>query len=424
LRLTKQVMSEHLSREEIDNYIARKLAPTELLRVDGHLAACSECMNKLNPRTSLETVREQIFAAEAESHLSFETMSQLVDGRLNEIEREIADLHMQNCGKCFADVEELRTVREALKTDLAEAKTVAAGKTGRKPSFSPWAWLIPAAAIVVIGALFWLLSTGGRTEENLANASNSAVVANNNANVEIATNEIPHSNVDQNSDTGLVVTAIKDAGGQIEMLRDGQIRGLDSGQFEQKVRAALTDGAVTVSPDARELRSSSGTLMGSSTAAEGFRLIGPMGRVVEMDSPPFRWQPLNGAASYKVGVYNESFQLVAESPELKATAWTPNVSLPRGRVYQWQVTATVDGKEVVSPKRPAPDAKFKVVDAVHANEIQQARRTAGNSHLLMGIVYANAGMVAEAQREFQALLQKNPNSEIAKKLIAKVRTPR
>jgi hypothetical protein len=415
-------MSEHLSREEIDNYIARKLAPTELLRVDGHLAVCTECMTKLNPRTSLETVREQIFASEIEPHLSFETMSQLVDGDLNEIEREIAELHMQNCGECSSGVEELGAVRETLKTDLVQTDPVVVKTTDRKFAFSPWSWLIPVAAIIILGFMLWAFRTGGDPANNLANTSNSVNVPNTYPNVEIATSNSTPSNIDQNSDTAVVVASVADGGGRIEVLKDGRIRGIDSGQFEQKVRAALTDGAINVPADARDLMLSGGTLMGPSTPADGFRLFGPIGRVVEMDRPPFRWQPMKGAASYKVGVYNENFQLVAESPEIKTTVWTPAVGLPRGRIYRWQVTATVDGKAIVSPTRPAPDAKFKVVDTARANEIQQARRTAGNSHLLMGIVYADAGMIAEAQREFQTLLQKNPDSAIAKKLLAKVRS--
>jgi hypothetical protein len=415
-------MSEHLSREEIENYIARKLAPTELLRVDSHLIACQECVNKLNPKTSLETVREQIFAAEAESHLSFETMSQLVDGDLNEIEREIAELHMHNCGECSSGVEELRAVRETLKTDLVQTEPVIAEKTDRRFAFSPWAWLVPVAAIVLLSFMLWEFRTGGDPANNLANTSNSVNVPNEFPNVEIASNDSSPSNVDQNADIETVVASVADAGGRVEVLKDGRVRGIDGGQFEQKVRGALTDGAISISPDARQLISSGGTLMGPSTPADGFRLLGPVGRVVEMDRPPFRWQPLKDAASYKVGVYNENFQLVVESPEIKTTVWTPTAGLPRGRIYQWQVTAILDGNEVVSPKRPAPDAKFKIVDATHANEIQQARRSAGNSHLLMGIVYADAGMIAEAQREFQALLQKNPNSAIVKKLLAKVRS--
>jgi len=44
--------------------------------------------------------------------------------------------------------------------------------------------------------------------------------------------------------------------------------------------------------------------------------------------------------------------------------------------------------------------------------------------LILGIVYANAGLLDEAQRELQTLLNSNPNSEIARKLLAKVKAAR
>ena len=74
--------------------------------------------------------------------------------------------------------------------------------------------------------------------------------------------------------------------------------------------------------------------------------------------------------------------------------------------------------------RPAPEAKFLIADSPHFAEIERARRSAGNSHLILGIVYANAGLLDEAQREFQTLLNSNPNSDIARKLLAKVKAVR
>jgi hypothetical protein len=88
------------------------------------------------------------------------------------------------------------------------------------------------------------------------------------------------------------------------------------------------------------------------------------------------------------------------------------------------VTATRNGEEIKSPVRPAPEAKFKVADQTSFNEIERVRRVGGNSHLLLGITYANAGLIDEAEREFQILLKNNPNSDVAKKLLSKVRSAR
>ena len=116
-----------------------------------------------------------------------------------------------------------------------------------------------------------------------------------------------------------------------------------------------------------------------------------------------------------MGVYDDKFDEVASSPELHSPKWTPNALLKRGAVYQWQVTAIRNGEEIKSPVRPAPEAKFKIADQASVNAIEKARRS--NSHLLLGITYANAGLIDEAEREFQALLKNNPNSDVARKLL-------
>jgi len=133
------------------------------------------------------------------------------------------------------------------------------------------------------------------------------------------------------------------------------------------------------------------------------------------------WKPLAGADSYRVEVFDENFNRVAESPQLKTTTWTIRQPLRRGRVYGWQVTATKDGAEIKSPVRPAPDARFKVIDAESSNAIAAAHKQ-GGSHLVLGILYAEAGMLPEAEKEFAALLHANPDSSVVRSLLQKVRS--
>jgi len=410
-------MSEHLSREEIENYIARDLAPAEILRVDDHLAACGECMLMIDRTPQIAAVRDALKDVENDRHLSFETMSKFVDGEITDTEREIANVHMSECSGCSETVGELRNVRAALDTKEPALETEPLRPA--RGAFSWWKFLIPAAAAVVVGIIVWDLVVPNEPAKELSNTDTNSPV--------IAEIPIPQPGTDitnSNEKAGLrtTVASINDAGGRIEIDSEGRLRGISADQFEPDLKTALMKQTINISPDVRQLKSSAGTLMGPSAAGVPFRLIGPVGRVVEMDRPPLRWGPMQGAESYKVGIYDENFRLMDQSPELKTTLWKPDRPLARGRIYQWQVTATVDGKEIVSPSRPAAEAKFKVLDAAAAAEIQRARQTARSSHLLMGIVYAKGGMIAEAEREFHALLQKNPNSEIARRLLAKIRS--
>lgn len=164
--------------------------------------------------------------------------------------------------------------------------------------------------------------------------------------------------------------------------------------------------------------------MGEGQSGSPFALTNPIGRIVESDRPQFRWRPLKDAESYVVSIYDADFNKVAESPALRQPNWTAALRLKRGVVYQWQVTAVKDGQEIKSPVRPAPDAKFKVVDGAAANDIAAAKRQAGTSNLLLGILYANAGLLDEAERKFRTLLNQNPKSKVARKLLNKVRSAR
>jgi len=114
---------------------------------------------------------------------------------------------------------------------------------------------------------------------------------------------------------------------------------------------------------------------------------------------------------------------VAQSEELPPTQtqWkTP--ALRRGQIFSWVVTAQVDGKEIVSPSASAPEVKFAILSSNDLNELNQLKKS--NSHLALGVFYAKVGLVTEAEREFQKLIQLNPQSELPRKLLQSVRNPR
>jgi hypothetical protein len=93
-------------------------------------------------------------------------------------------------------------------------------------------------------------------------------------------------------------------------------------------------------------------------------------------------------------------------------------------IYSWKVLAVKDGEEVVSPRPAAPDAQFKVLEHARVEELEQARQLHSQSHLLMGTLYARAGLLDEAEREFQELIEKNPKSSFANKLLRDLRARR
>jgi hypothetical protein len=153
-------------------------------------------------------------------------------------------------------------------------------------------------------------------------------------------------------------------------------------------------------------------------------LLRPVGTVVLSHRPLFRWRALKDADSYVVKIYDADFNEVAASPPLAATTWTVPRALVRGPTYSWQVTARVGDREILSPVKPAPEARFMVLEQAKANELAKAKNASPDSPLTLGILYAQAGLLDEAEYEFQTLLRANPQSTLVQKLLRSVRAKR
>jgi hypothetical protein len=133
---------------------------------------------------------------------------------------------------------------------------------------------------------------------------------------------------------------------------------------------------------------------------------------------------MEGATGYVVEIYDNQFNLVLSSPQLTGQSWAPPQSLARGKVYAWQVKAIKDGQEFTSPRPPAPQARFRILDQAKANELANARRAAGASHLILGLLYAEAGVLREAEQELRYVQKANPDSKVASSLLSQVQALR
>jgi hypothetical protein len=223
---------------------------------------------------------------------------------------------------------------------------------------------------------------------------------------------------------------LNDGGGRVVFDARGGLRGLEalSPDARTAVRRSLSTRRVDTSRVLDGLaRDAAGVLMsGEATSGERagvpFALIGPVGKVVREDRPVLRWRPLAGAVSYKAAVVNSKFQVVAESRPTIANEWASPVVLQRGQTYYWQVTATLaDGSETTSPRSPAPQAKFRVLEQTTEDELRRLEESTPESHLARGVLYAQAGLVEEAAAEFSELVNLNPRSPVAHKLLQSVR---
>lgn len=145
-----------------------------------------------------------------------------------------------------------------------------------------------------------------------------------------------------------------------------------------------------------------------SLRARGFELRGtngvaaklaPSGVILESARPAFTWPAMNDATAI-VTVFSEETE-VAQSSPLTTNRWTPDRDLPRGAIVTWQVELTRGDELTILPAPPAPPARFVIVPAETVATLDEARRERPNDPLLLGLLYANAGLIAEARDAFE-----------------------
>ena len=65
-----------------------------------------------------------------------------------------------------------------------------------------------------------------------------------------------------------------------------------------------------------------------------------------------------------------------------------------------------------------------VLDQGKIRDLDQAALASNKSHLVLGSLYVQAGLLDDAEHEFRALIRENPDSTLAKKMLKQVRSLR
>lgn len=408
--------SEHLSEQDLERYLRRAMTGPELLASDDHLAQCDSCSGRLQERDEARGALFSVTAAFQEAlarpeHPPYQQLAAYVDSELSSGDREGLEAHLQECPQCASETQDLRSLQAELSPGVSPARTPSAWRRilalWGMPAFRmPVRVAAMAAGVALAG---WLVSLAVRqpVEDRAARPT-----------VPITAPKVP--------DPHEVLVALDDGAGRVVLDRQGRLHGLASRDrtHEAAVRAALSAQRVAAPPLLRELAGAAGTLMGVPEGSEVFRLLSPLATAVLEDRPIFRWRRHPAARAYDVTVYGSGFRRVAAGRSLSATEWRPAQPLPRGQVLLWQVRTLVGDKEVVAPPPAAPEAKFKVLEQAQADELANLRQTYAGSHLMLGALYAEAGLLEEAERELQSLLEANPESPVAEKLLASVKALR
>jgi hypothetical protein len=153
-------------------------------------------------------------------------------------------------------------------------------------------------------------------------------------------------------------------------------------------------------------------------------LVHPVGTVVLSDTPELQWRPIPGASRYWLVVSDAQQQVVAKNRSVRRLRWKPPHPLARGETYTWQVTALVEGSKVTYPRPTDAEAKFTVADEQVAREVQaiaDARPQGVRPQVALAVIYAEQGMLDDAERELADVLGRNPNDFRAEALLRNIR---
>jgi hypothetical protein len=433
-------LAEHLNQNQIEDYAGRKLSSAELLSLSDHLVECAECrqqiqkalggdLNFLALRSEVFGTEPEVVAAEAHMHPTVDRMAAYVDGVLADEELQVVEDHLSGCELCHLAVNDLRAFRDQVAPNLEREYQPALDHIKSESWWHHLAGLLPApfakSPMLAFGSaavLILLVTAGWLVWRNMGEKKPELVLAVPSPTLPPSLTPIPSPTAAPAETAAPLVAELNDGAGRVTLDQAGKLSGVDHlpAGYQRMVQESLASQRLERSALLQGLKRPASSLMGGNDQGNQFSVLEPVGKVVQSDRPTFRWSSLAGATGYVVEVYDEAFNLVANSPQLSANSWTSQ-PLKRGRIYSWQVKAIKNGQEFRSPRPPASQATFRVLDAATVNELQQARRAYSSSHLVLGLLYARAGLLEEAELEFSTLQKLNPDSALARRLLSQVR---
>ena len=430
-------MIEHLTQNQVEDYCLQKLLPADLLSVCDHLGECDACRRRIesaiNADAAFFALRSQVLGeapeiaapAFARLHPTAEQTARYIEGSLAGEELQTVADHLSGCDKCAMAVDDLRVFREQIAFSLEREYLPA---SDHAPTEGWWRRMIAslgtafrgspglafgaALTVLLLAVTGWLIWRTLRDREQKQ---------------EIIVTPTPSPSptlpqLPEQPAPAPLVARLNDGEAQLTLDGEGKLSGADDlpPAYQSLIKEALKSRRIVRSSELRGLNRPPSSLMGTDKERNEFSLIEPVGKVLTTDRPTFNWSQMEGATGYVVEIYDSRFNLVATSLQLANNSWAMPQSLARDNVYTWQVKAIKDGHEFTSPRPPAPQARFRILGQAKTIELAQAKRAYGSSHLTLGLLYADAGLIKEAEHEFRLLQKANPDSEIARSLLSQV----
>ena len=348
----------------------------EAQSIGSHIAHCPQCARMIEEVLALPDVVAFVDAAlppghEDADHLDDDEIAAFVAGVVGAEERRRALHHIAACVECRSDVDALRrwSARRKLRSVLATP-----------------ALLAIAASVVIVLAVTFVVTRTPRPEPSRPTVATPPIVVRPSA-APVAPRE-----------PAIVAQTMRP-------------------EWRALVDGVRTTGELPFPRDLRDLAVRD-TFRGGISEG-GVDRVWPNVTAVTDVNPRFIWPAVDGG-EYIVTLSSD--RGVTRSGVLREPGWRPPVPLIRGTTYSWQVDVKQGEEQFSLPAPPAPPAAFRVVTSREADEIDAAARQFADDHLLLGLLYAKAGVVDEARRHLDAW-RRATGDPVADRLLAQLPKP-
>ncbi|MBX3279683.1 MAG: hypothetical protein KF868_16895 [Acidobacteria bacterium] len=405
-------MSWHLSGSEIERFHNRSGSGAELSGAAQHLGECQACREiyrELVSRTGKLSLALGAGGGFTEEHPEYETKAGYAAGEMDEQSRAWVDAHMEVCAACKSDMEAFIAERARRSSEL-EVRYIPGG---RKNAPAPeWGWRRAAAFIAAAcGAAALLILLGlewrGRDAGLQARLSPEVPASGETGSEETETVEIA------TSEEASIAGSAKSAAAGRDSLTDS----------ERALIAAARRGRMEMPESISGLAARRGVLRGNARSAAASGLLSPRQEAVAEERPVFRWRRAAGATGYRVYVMDAEARIITSSPRLPADTveWRAESALEGGREYLWALGIEREGVESVAPAPGRGEARFLVLGARERKAVDEwSRRIA--SPFARGVLYARAGVISEAEREWRRAATDKEQAGEARRLLDLLRS--
>jgi hypothetical protein len=417
----------HLPPQLQHRFLARLLSPEDTLAVIQHLRECDACREALSalrvnkPGALVDTVLDD---TSFEHHPSADSLGAYLDEALAGPDTVDLEEHFRTCELCRDSLADLRLFREEL-LQLPAQEYAPVGTTSRssKPGSQSWldrealrflSWFnqpvllagvaAVAAVILVAGivivrspATFGIAGAGSKLQISVADKGHQILLG-------------------PNGIVNLPGALPKD---ELAALNDltNPVWHDEPPELSSDVKAALSS-----------LKRAPSVLLGQSPAAPPFRVISPVRTLISSVRPTFKWTAAPAADSYIVHVITDdrAQEEVVTSPSLPATTansstsdWSipESTSLTPGKRYRWYITAVRNDQEVDAPGIQEPQAKFAVLSQAEFARLASSKKEVQNDRLIDGLLDLKAGLLDDAQADFESLLSDPAQAPAAKDFL-------